>query len=278
MHQGRYPERDWDEGHEAPHHGGSRAEEPEWTYGVVPRRAWSRGGREWQPYGSRGQPLRDYDAGESPEQRPRASRTPGPSGSGGYSAAGRGGGQWDAEEQRYGRYGTGEVADVWSATYLETWVVPGPFSGIGPEGYRRSDERIQDDVCERLTRHGNLDASGIRVSVRDGEVTLDGSVDNRRAKRLAEDVAESAFGVRDVQNRLRVRELPQAPARTSGAAANAGRREIGSTSGREMFAASSSATHAGDASARSRLEDPARGSPIGGPSPADAGSPEGARR
>ena len=35
-------------------------------------------------------------------------------------------------------------------------------------------------------------------------MTLNGSVDSRWAKRLAEDIAESCTGVRDVMNQLRV--------------------------------------------------------------------------
>lgn len=89
--------------------------------------------------------------------------------------------------------------------YMEPWAVPGPFTGRGPEGYQRSGEAIREDVCERLTRHGRLDASGIRVQVDGGEVTLEGTVDSRAAKRMAEDAAETVAGVRDVHNRLRIR-------------------------------------------------------------------------
>ncbi|HXR89686.1 MAG TPA: BON domain-containing protein, partial [Steroidobacteraceae bacterium] len=39
-----------------------------------------------------------------------------------------------------------------------------------------------------------------------GEVTLNGAVDSRQAKRCAEDIADSVSGVRHVQNNLRVRE------------------------------------------------------------------------
>ena len=59
-------------------------------------------------------------------------------------------------------------------------------------------------MCERLTQHGQLDASNIEIDVSDGEVTLRGAVDNRQAKRMAEDAAESISGVRDVRNELRV--------------------------------------------------------------------------
>lgn len=77
------------------------------------------------------------------------------------------------------------------------------FRGRGPKGYRRSDERIREDVNDRLTDHAYLDASDIEVSVKDGEVTLSGQVFDRTDKRLAEDVAESVSGVRNVQNNLR---------------------------------------------------------------------------
>jgi hypothetical protein len=90
--------------------------------------------------------------------------------------------------------------------HSENWLIPGPMTGRGPEGYQRSDERIMEDVCERLTQHGQLDASRIRVEVRDCEVTLEGTVDSRGAKRMAEDAVESVSGVRDVQNNLRIRQ------------------------------------------------------------------------
>jgi hypothetical protein len=100
--------------------------------------------------------------------------------------------------------GRGSESDLpWS--YLESWAVPGPFTGRGPEGYVRSEDAIREDVCERLTRHGGLDATGIRVRVEANEVILEGSVDSRAAKRMAEDAAETVSGVRDVHNRLRLR-------------------------------------------------------------------------
>lgn len=80
----------------------------------------------------------------------------------------------------------------------------GWFVGVGPKGYRRSDERIREDVSEKLEDHPAIDASNIEVAVKDGEVTLTGSVDNRSAKRLAEDVTASCRGVKDVHNQIRV--------------------------------------------------------------------------
>jgi hypothetical protein len=87
----------------------------------------------------------------------------------------------------------------------ETWRVPGPFTGRGPKGYQRSDERIREEVCDRLTAHGLVDATDIEVRIQGGEVTLTGFVDTREAKRAAEDVAEELPGVREVHNQLRIR-------------------------------------------------------------------------
>jgi hypothetical protein len=80
----------------------------------------------------------------------------------------------------------------------------GPHRGRGPKGYKRSDERIHEDVCERLTEDRFIDASNIEVSVKDGEVTLSGTVASRGLKHRAEDLADLASGVRHVQNNLRV--------------------------------------------------------------------------
>ncbi|MBB3020100.1 hypothetical protein FHR70_003181 [Microvirga lupini] len=80
----------------------------------------------------------------------------------------------------------------------------GQHRGRGPKGYRRSDERIHEDVCERLTEDPFIDASNVEVLVKDGEVTLNGTVTSRGLKRRAEDLTELASGVSHVQNNLRV--------------------------------------------------------------------------
>ena len=78
------------------------------------------------------------------------------------------------------------------------------FVGRGPKGYRRSDERIREDICDRLSDDPHVDASEIDVVVKDGEVTLSGTVHERLAKRRSEDLAAMISGVREVQNHLRV--------------------------------------------------------------------------
>ena len=82
--------------------------------------------------------------------------------------------------------------------------IAGRFMGRGPKGYKRSDERIQEDVSEELYRHPEVDASEIEVQVQNGEVTLTGKVEDRHQKRLAEDIAERCSGVHDVHNQLKV--------------------------------------------------------------------------
>ncbi|MDF2640303.1 MAG: hypothetical protein K0R64_3287 [Novosphingobium lindaniclasticum] len=76
--------------------------------------------------------------------------------------------------------------------------------GRGPSDYTRSDERIREDVNDRLTQDWKVDATNIRVTAKDGEVTLEGTVGSRNAKRRAEDVADDVTGVKHVQNNLRV--------------------------------------------------------------------------
>ena len=79
----------------------------------------------------------------------------------------------------------------------------GEHWGRGPKGYTRSDDRIKEDINDRLTDHSYLDASDIEVEVNNCEVTLTGTVDSRYAKRTAEDIAEQVSGVRNVENRIR---------------------------------------------------------------------------
>jgi len=71
-------------------------------------------------------------------------------------------------------------------------------------GYRRSDERIREDVCEALTLDPWLDATHVQVNVESGVVTLQGTVADRHMKFRAEECADQASGVQDVENRIRV--------------------------------------------------------------------------
>lgn len=93
--------------------------------------------------------------------------------------------------------------------------------GHGPKGYIRSDERIREDANDRLTEDWRVDASDVTVTVKDGEITLDGTVANREAKRRAEDVVDGITGVKHVQNNLRVQPTASGGAYTGNWATNA---------------------------------------------------------
>jgi hypothetical protein len=84
--------------------------------------------------------------------------------------------------------------------------------GRGPKGYQRSDDRIREDICDRLMMSW-MDAERVEVVVREGEVILQGMVKSRDEKRAIEALAESVLGVKDVHNTLRVDRGEQAPER-----------------------------------------------------------------
>ncbi|WP_175821515.1 BON domain-containing protein [Burkholderia sp. BCC0419] len=75
----------------------------------------------------------------------------------------------------------------------------------GPKGYTRSDERIREDVCERLAHALEIDVSDVSVQVNEGRVELEGTVPARWMRHDIEDLADGCMGVRDVENRVRVR-------------------------------------------------------------------------
>jgi hypothetical protein len=83
-----------------------------------------------------------------------------------------------------------------------------PFRGHRrntPKNYRRSDERIREDICDALSSE-DIDATEIEINVKNGEVTLTGTVPHREMKYVAERVADCCPGVTDIANNLRVRE------------------------------------------------------------------------
>jgi osmotically-inducible protein OsmY len=82
----------------------------------------------------------------------------------------------------------------------------GGHRGKGPKDYRRSADRIREDVCDRLSDDDYLDASNIEVKVEGDEVILTGTAASREEKRRAEDLVESISGVRNVENRIRVEQ------------------------------------------------------------------------
>lgn len=125
----------------------------------------------------------------------RLGESPGYGGYGGYGTSSSRfyGSSWD--RGAYGGFGDRQGTAIGRPNY----------SGRGPKNWKRSDERIIDDINERLARDPDLDATDVDVRVSNGVVTLAGVVEDRGEKRRAEDIAEDVFGVDDVHNELKVR-------------------------------------------------------------------------
>lgn len=81
----------------------------------------------------------------------------------------------------------------------------GPHYGKGPKGYKRSDARIREDVCEEIAHQGFIDASDLEVTVQGGAVTLSGTVARRQEKRALEHLIERCRGVEEVHNHIRLK-------------------------------------------------------------------------
>ncbi|WP_046864990.1 BON domain-containing protein [Microvirga massiliensis] len=133
----------------------------------------------------------------------------------GREGFGRGARDWSS-----GDYGRGEERGFWdrASDEVSSWFgdedaerrrredMRGEHRGRGPKNYTRSDDRIREDVNDRLSDDPFVDASEVEVQVSGCEVTLSGTVDSREAKRRAEDIAERVSGVKHVQNNLRVQQ------------------------------------------------------------------------
>jgi BON domain len=132
----------------------------------------------------------------------------------------------------------------------------GQFRGTRPRGYERSDERLRELICERLT-DADIDATDIEVKVAQGTVTLEGSVRARWMKHQAEDLIDDLGGVKDIHNQLRVTARGEAAGSAAGTPA-AGGASSGTPGGSTSSAASStggatgSGQGGGDPGSRSR--------------------------
>jgi osmotically-inducible protein OsmY len=84
-----------------------------------------------------------------------------------------------------------------------------PRYRTGPKGYTRSDDRIREDISERLMMADSIDSSEVTITVKDGRVLLEGSVPTRSMKHSIEDLADYTAGVQEVENRIRVERQGQ---------------------------------------------------------------------
>ena len=111
-----------------------------------------------------------------------------------------------ADRDPYARYERGGYLKLHGPDYGRNQDGTHSHHGLGPLDYRRSDDRVYEDVCEALTHHAEVDATEIEVKVNEGEVTLIGTVTSREQKRKAGFIADRIAGVRDVHNQLRIQE------------------------------------------------------------------------
>jgi hypothetical protein len=85
----------------------------------------------------------------------------------------------------------------------QEWTPRPRVLGKASKGYTRSDERIREDIWERLI-NSPYDASEVEVFVARGEVTLIGTVLHRADQWGIVDVVETVPGVQDVHNEIRL--------------------------------------------------------------------------
>ena len=187
----------------------------------------NRGGMLYGPYGepenwrgrsfSQWEPSRGQQYGQTYGQQSYGQPWMGDYGGEGYSRPddfeedygqdfGRGTNRFQAQTPSYRGPGRRMWGNQYGGGFLPSPQGSGQYSGKGPRGFTRSDDRIKEDICERLTDHPDLDASDVEIKVHNGEVTLTGTVNERWNKRVAEDLAESVSGVKQVQNQIRFQE------------------------------------------------------------------------
>jgi hypothetical protein len=202
---------------------------------------WSGGGRSFEePHRLVGrQGGREQQWGRDlPRDPSQAGRRSGGSERGGFgeyegrpyqSGYERGGSRFEPQGGGVGGFGRlGSFGDRQETAWGGGWesgeqgLPQGRHAGRGPRGYQRSDDRIREDVCDALTADPFIDATEITITVHSGDVTLEGTVDDRQAKRRAEDCVEDLPGVRQVHNRLTVQSSSGQPAQPAGSAVKSG--------------------------------------------------------
>ena len=122
--------------------------------------------------------------------------------------------------------------------------------GKGPKGYTRSDERLKEDICERLTHHPAIDASEVEIEAKQGVVTLSGSVTQRQSKHQIEDLVENVSGVKDIENRITVRS--QSQSQQQAGSGSLGGSTSGSSSGKSGQTASSGSASSSQSGSESK--------------------------
>ena len=116
-------------------------------------------------------------------------------------------GQRFGQQQRYGQPQQGQPQYGQRPGYSPYVGYPDTRArrfGTGPKGYQRSDERLKEDISERLMEAHHIDSSDVSVEVRGAKVVLEGTVPSRHMKHAIEDLVDVCPGVQDIDNRVRV--------------------------------------------------------------------------
>ncbi len=88
-----------------------------------------------------------------------------------------------------------------SAEWLEAGVDGQPRLN---DALQRGDEPIRDEVIDALSEIAAVGDGDVEVEVEEGEVTLSGTVPDRKAQLAAEDAARGVSGVTDVESTLEI--------------------------------------------------------------------------
>lgn len=132
---------------------------------------------------------------------------------------------WSGGSGSYGDQGGGRPQGS------RSWDGGGPSRsrGVAPKGYKKSDQRLTEDLGEALMDEG-IDCGNVEVQVKDGVVTITGEITDRADKYRIEHVAAGMMGVQDVDNQLRVAKAQgESKSGRSGESATAGQNQGGSS-------------------------------------------------
>jgi hyperosmotically inducible protein len=81
------------------------------------------------------------------------------------------------------------------------------FALVAPmfaQSNQHNDDRIYDEVRRRLANDPDVKGAGFDVAVKDGAVTINGTVHDQKAREKAERLAKKVKGVTSVVNQLKV--------------------------------------------------------------------------
>lgn len=67
-----------------------------------------------------------------------------------------------------------------------------------------SDDRISDDVRQRLASNPDVRGAALEVTVKDGVVTIQGRVHTEKGRKKATEIAKKVKGVVNVDNQLKL--------------------------------------------------------------------------